>query len=87
MSNKLPVIKFKVFQSMLEELGFKYKERTGTHYIYANSEQYQVVLPYSGKEVNPIMAKVILNRIKRNNLRKFQTSNVIRTKGGIYESD
>jgi len=49
----------------------------------AKLSDYQVVLPYSGKEMNPIMAKVILNRIKRGNLTKHQTSDVARTKGGI----
>lgn len=85
MSKKLPVIKFRNFQSKLEELGFSLKEKTGTHHIYVNKEGYQIVLPYSGKEVKPIMAKVILNRIKRGNLIKYQTSDVIRTKGGIIQ--
>lgn len=78
----LPVIKFKDFQHILEEKGFKFKERTGTHLIYVNNENYQVVLPFAGKEVKPIMAKVILNRIKHNRLIKYSTSNIIRTKGG-----
>lgn len=83
MSNKLPVIKFKTFQSMLKEYGFSLKEKTGTHFIYVDNDGYQVVLPYSGKEVKPIMAKIIMNRIRRGNLIKYQTSGVIRTKGGM----
>lgn len=77
----LPQIKFRAFQVFLENKGFHFKERNGTHYIYVNKENYQVVLPYSGKEVNPIMAKTILDNIKRNRLRKFQDTTIIRTKG------
>jgi len=83
MNKRMPVIKFRDFQSMLEARGFSLKEKTGTHFIYVDGKGYQVVLPYSGKEVKPIMAKVILDRIKRGNLVKYQTSGVTRTKGGI----
>lgn len=81
MSNKLPVIKFKKFQKYIEKLGFEFIARNGTHYVYINKEEEQIILPYSGKEVNPIMAKVILDRIKHNHLAKHQKGNVLRTKG------
>lgn len=81
MSNKLPVIKFKKFQKYIEKLGFRFIAINGTHYVYINKEGEQIILPYSGKEVNPIMAKVILNRIEHNHLVKHQEGNVLRTKG------
>lgn len=77
----MPSITFKDFQALLENKGFSLREISGTHYIYVNDNNEQVVLPYYKKQVKPIMAKVILNRLKRDNLRQYQATVIARTKG------
>lgn len=77
----MPSITFKEFQTLLEDKGFSLREISGTHYIYVNDNNEQVVLPYYKKQVKPIMAKVILNRLKRGGLRQYQATVIARTKG------
>lgn len=77
----MPSITFKEFQVMLEDKGFSLREISGTHYIYTNDNNEQVVLPYYKKQVKPIIAKIILDRLKRGNLRQYQPTVIARTKG------
>lgn len=62
--------KLKDFKKILESKGFSFKRQSGDHLIYMNDNNEGISFA-TGKEVNAMMAKVILDRIKRNQLRKY----------------
>lgn len=63
-------IKTKDFQIKMKELGFRLDRISGDHYIYMNPHNETISVAFHGKEVNPMMWKVIQQRITRGNLIK-----------------
>ena len=71
-SKAMQPIKVKDFQNKMKELGFKLDRVRGDHYIYMNAKNETISVAFKGKEVNPMMWKVIQQRLLRNNLRVTQ---------------
>lgn len=71
----LQPIKFKDFKNIMKTLGFELDRIRGDHYIYVNANNEMISVAFKGKEVNPMMWKVIQQRILHNNLRKTQRMN------------
>lgn len=65
-------IKVKDFQKKMKALGFSLDRVRGDHYIYMNNKNETISVAFKGKEVNPMMWKVIQQRLERNNLRVTQ---------------
>lgn len=63
-------IKVKDFQKHMKALGFRLDRITGDHYIYMNDYNETISVAFHGKEVNPMMWKLIQQRILRGNLQK-----------------
>lgn len=68
-------IKVKDFQNKMRALGFSLDRVRGDHYIYMNDKNEMISVAFKGKEVNPMMWKVIQQRLERNNLRVTQRLN------------
>lgn len=68
-------IKVKDFQKKMKELGFHLDRHTGSHYIWMNDHNETIAVSYKGKEVNPMMWRLIQQRLQRGTLIKTVPKN------------
>lgn len=73
----LQPIKFRDFQKLIKILGFSLDRIKGSHYIFMNDKNETISVAF-GKEINPMMWKVIQQRLLRNKLRITQRLDKIR---------
>ena len=73
----LQPIKAKDFKKLIKTLGFSLDRIRGSHYIYINDKNEMISVAFKGKEVNPMMWKVIQQRLLRHKLRKTRRLNEI----------
>lgn len=69
-SHAMQPIKVKDFQKKMKDLGFRLDRVSGDHYIYMNSHNETISVAFKGKEVNPMMWKLIQQRLLRGTLIK-----------------
>lgn len=68
-------IKVKDFQKFMKANGFYLDRHTGSHYIWMNDRNETIAVSYKGKEINPMMWKLIQQRLLRGKLIKTVPQN------------
>ena len=71
----LQPIKFRDFDKVVKALGFTLDRTRGSHYIYVNDKHEMISVGFKGKEINPMMWKLVQQRLLRNKLRTTQRFN------------
>lgn len=74
-SRAMQPIKWKDFKNIMKTLGFELDRIRGDHHIYVNANNEMISVAFKGKEVNPMMWKLIQQRLLRNNLQTTQRFN------------
>lgn len=74
-SRAIQPIKCRDFKNVMKILGFELDRIRGSHCIYINAQNEMIVVPSGHKEINPMLWKVIQQRLLRNNLRTTQRFN------------
>ena len=74
-SRAMQPIKRKDFKNIMKTLGFELDRVRGSHCIYMNAQNEMIVVPSGSKEINPMLWKVIQQRLLHNNLRTTQRFN------------